>query len=229
MTKFWIGATALALTACTGSDIIPLSLEVPNSKEAIIFRIDANQLVPWDTIQITDGVLKTELPLDSSGSTFYALSFDHGASLRLGIERGDKIKGSVSLTNGITDYELSGSDLSERLLAHYKPLRQTAMLMDSLDKQAATYQGLENAAEKNAELFTVYEARITKHRDDLKSMIEEEPASLANIFALYQSAGSFYLFDPMRDSTLFRTTTDAMSEANPEHPILQVFIKSSTR
>ena len=33
----------------------------------------------------------------------------------------------------------------------------------------------------------------------------------------------------MRDSTLFRTTTDAMSEANPEHPILQVFIKSSTR
>ena len=57
MTKFWIGATALALTACTGSDIIPLSLEVPNSKEAIIFRIDANQLVPCDTIQITDGVL----------------------------------------------------------------------------------------------------------------------------------------------------------------------------
>lgn len=229
MTKFWIGATALALTACTGSDIIPLSLEVPNSKEAIIFRIDANQLFPWDTIQLVDGILKTELPLDSSGSTFYALSFDHGASLRLGIERGDKIKGSVSLTNGITDYELSGSDLSERLLAHYKPLRQTAMLMDSLDKQAATYQGLENAAEKNAELFTVYEARIAKHRDDLKSMIEEEPASLANIFALYQSAGSFYLFDPTRDSSLFRTTADAMSETNPEHPILQVFIKSAIR
>ena len=75
----------------------------------------------------------------------------------------------------------------------------------------------------------MYEARITKHRDDLKTMIEEKPASLANIFALYQSAGSFYLFDPMRDSTLFRSTADAMSEANPEHPILQVFIKSAIR
>jgi hypothetical protein len=33
----------------------------------------------------------------------------------------------------------------------------------------------------------------------------------------------------MRDSTLFRSTSDAMSEANPEHPILKVFIQSAIR
>jgi hypothetical protein len=46
---------------------------------------------------------------------------------------------------------------------------------------------------------------------------------------LYQSAGNFYLFDPQRDSALFRSTADAMSEAHPEHPILKVFIQSAIR
>ena len=71
--------------------------------------------------------------------------------------------------------------------------------------------------------------RIAKHRDDLIKLVKEEPASLANIFALYQSAGNYYLFDPQRDSALFRSTADAMSEAHPEHPILQVFIQSAIR
>ncbi|MCE2816672.1 MAG: hypothetical protein LW601_05845 [Cryomorphaceae bacterium] len=230
MNKFWMGAPALFLAACAGGDLVPVSLEVPETKEVVVFRIDADQLVPWDPVAVADGMFDTELPLDSSGATFYALSLDNGASLRLGIERGDDIEGKVSVVgSGITDYSVTGSALSERLQAHYMPLRHTALLMDTLEQEAKAHQGMQDAAEHNAQLFMRYEARITKHRDELIKLVKEEPASLANIFALYQSAGNFYLFDPQRDSALFRTTADAMSEAHPEHPILKVFIQSAIR
>ncbi|MFM8565199.1 MAG: hypothetical protein ACKOBQ_03510 [Bacteroidota bacterium] len=230
MNKSLLGASALFLAACSGGDLVPVSLEVPNCDTAVVFRIDAEQLVPWDTLALSDGMLETELPLDSSGTTFYALSFKHGASLRLGIERGDDIEGSVKVVgSGITDYSVTGSPLSERLLAHYLPLRHTALLMDTLEQEAKAHQGMQDAAEHNAQLFLRYEARVAKHREELIKLVNEQPASLANIFALYQSAGNFYLFDPQRDSALFRSTADAMSEAHPEHPILKVFIQSAIR
>lgn len=229
MTKFWMGVPALALAACTGSDLVPVTFDVPNAKEAIVFRIDAAQLAPWDTVKIEDGVFKIDLPLDSSGSTFYALSFDHGASLRLGIERGDKIKGSVSIDKGITTYDLKGSELSEQLLTHYQPLRHTAMLLDSLDQESAQYQGQPDAAERNAALFARYEARIGKHREAITKMVQDNPSTLANIFALYQSAGNYYIFNADEDQELFKMAAEAMSEAHPNHPILQVFIQSAIR
>ncbi|MEN9431756.1 MAG: hypothetical protein RL206_675 [Bacteroidota bacterium] len=103
------------------------------------------------------------------------------------------------------------------------------MLMDSLDTEAQTYQGLPDVAEKNALLFARYQARVEKHRKDLEAMIIEEPASLANIFAIYQSVGNYPLFNPDQDAELIRKTADAMSEAHPNHPILKIFIQSAVR
>jgi hypothetical protein len=229
MNKLWLSAPALFLAACTGGDLVPVELQVAGAKEVIVYRIDPDRLYPWDTVQLADGVLDIELPLDSSGSTFYAFSFDNNGSLRLGIERGDDIEGEVSVANNITTYSLTGSPLSERLLAHYQPLRHSAMLMDSLDAEAQTYQGLPDVAEKNALLFARYQARVEKHRKDLEAMITEDPSSLANIFAIYQSVGNYPLFNPEQDAELIRTTADAMSEAHPNHPILQIFIQSAVR
>lgn len=229
MNKLWLSAPALFLAACTGGDLVPVELHVDGAKEVVIYRIDPDRLYSWDTLQLTDGVMDVELPLDSSGSTFYAFAFDNNGSLRLGIERGDDIEGEVSVSNNITTYSVTGSPLSERLLAHYQPLRHSAMLMDSLDAEARTYQGLPDVAEKNALLFARYQARVEKHRKELEAMITEDPSSLANIFAIYQAVGNYPLFNPIQDSALIRTTANAMSEAHPNHPILQVFIQSAIR
>lgn len=229
MNKFLLSATALFLAACTGSDLVPVKLDIVGANEVMIFRIDQDRLYPWDTVQLVDGKLDIELPLDSTGSTFYVLASNNNGNLRLGIERGDDIEGEVSVSSDITTYSLKGSPLSEKLLAHYLPLRHSAMLMDSLDAEARTYQGMPDAAEKNTLLFARFQARINQHHRELEVMIEEDPASLANIFSIFQMVGNYPVFSPIKDSVLIQSTAAAMSEAHPNHPIVQLFVNEVNR
>lgn len=225
MNNYLLSASALLFAACSSGDLIPVEFTAEGAQEVVISRIDPDRLYPWDTVKIPDGILDIELPLDSSGSTFYILAFDNNGVVRLGIERGDDIEGELTVANEITTYSLSGSKLSERLLAHYQPVRHSALLTDSLVMESKSYQGAPDEAVKNAELTARFIARVEKHRQEIESMITEEPASLANIFAFVQLVDNYPIFNPVRDSTLIRTTSQAMVEAHPNHPILQLFMQ----
>ncbi|MFZ9777918.1 MAG: hypothetical protein ACO3CI_06265 [Schleiferiaceae bacterium] len=230
MTKYaWLGASALLFASCGSNDIVPVSLEAEGAKEAYIFRIDATQLVPWDTLY-ADGQFDTELPLDSTGSTFYVFAFDNNANIRLGIEAGDDIEGRVSVNETqITTYEIEGSELSEKMLAHYLPLRHTAMLMDSLTAEAAGFQGQPDAAERNAQLFARFQDRVARHKSELDEQLTADPGSLANIFAIFQAAGNMPLYNPQQDSALIRTLVDALNEQHPDHPLVKTFVQTVAR
>lgn len=231
MKKSWILGFIILTSACS-KDFIPVNFQINGAKNAVIVRIDGEHTVPWDTIEVIDNKLKINLPLDSTLKTFYYFIFDSGASLRIGIEPGDNITGSINARESLTVYELNGSSLSEQLHALYEPVLKSSQIIDSLDKYRTLSKNdtIINLLLMEKRHYTALESRYFQHKDEIIEIMAKDSSSLSNVFGFFQKVADVPLFSNKEDDRMnFNLFGDAISKSHPYHPLARIFILEKNR
>jgi len=228
--SLWAALILGAATACT-NDAAEVNLAIEGATEAIVVRIEGDHSVPFDTVAIVDGHLALNLPVDSTLNTFYFLLFDTGGSLRLGIAPGDEIEGTVDATTPLTEYSLTGSAMSEQLLALYRPVLTSSRLLDSLDvfRQNRRTDSADVMLERENRHFELLQARYLAHRDEIQAVIAQDSTNLSNVFAFFQQVGQVPIFRPGVDLAVMQAYATAILEAHPTHPLAQIFSQEVMR
>ena len=213
------------------NDSASVNFNVEGASNAVIVRIDGEHTVPWDTLKIINNSLILNLPLDSTLKTFYYFIFDSGASLRIGIEPGDKLIGSVNATGSLTDYKITGSKLSEQLLALYQPVLESSRVIDSLDE----YRQLSNDSDSNyvkmeTRHYKFLENRYYSHKKEILKVMAMDSSNLSNVFGFFQKVAAAPLFTSKeKDHIYFQEFGDVIIEKHSNHPLARIFILERKR
>ena len=220
----------IIINGCS-NDSVSVNFSIEGASNAVIVRIDGEHTVPWDTVKIINNELKLDLPLDSTLMTFYYFIFDSGASLRIGVEPGDKLIGSVNASGSLTDYEITGSELSEQLLALYQPVLESSRVIDSLDE----YRKISNDPDSNYILietrhYKFLENRYHNHKKEILKVMAMDSSNLSNVFGFFQKVAAAPIFSSKEeDHIFFQEFGDVIIEKHPNHPLARIFILERKR
>ncbi len=220
----------LANTSCT-KDYVNVNFQVEGASNAIIVRIDGEHTVPWDTIKVVENQLKINLPLDSTRKTFYYFLFNTGASLRIGIEPNDDISGYVDASASMTKYDLKGSKLSEQLLALYKPVLESSIIIDSLDEFRKLNKDIDSSQiNMESRHYKCLENRYFSHKNEILKIMEIDSSNLSNVFGFFQKVAAAPLFTSKKEDYIyFQEFGDAIIKKHRNHPLAQIFILERKR
>tara|TARA_Y100000389_G_C17392834_1_gene480868 strand:+ start:110 stop:820 length:711 start_codon:yes stop_codon:yes gene_type:complete len=231
MKKNWILCLVILTCSCS-EDFIPVNFQVEGAQNAVIVRIDGEHTVPWDTIEVINNKLEIDLPLDSTLKTFYYFIFNSGSSLRIGLEPGDNITGSINAKESLTNYKINGSSLSEQLHALYEPVLKSSHIIDSLDQYrifSKNNNGVDLLSMEKRHYSTL-ESRYFQHKNEVIEIMAKDSSSLSNVFGFFQKVADVPLFSNKEDDRMnFNLFCDAISRSHPNHPLARIFIFEKNR
>lgn len=218
-----LAVTACFLASCGNPDHVRVDLDVTGANQAVIIRLDGQNLIPYDTLAITDN-LRLDLPLDSTRNTFYNVLFNTGSFIRIGLSDGDDITGQVDASHSLADYHIEGSSLSQQLHALYQPVQQSNGVLDSLEARRNQLRGDEaGALEREITHRQVMQSQYKVHRLALDQIMARDSSNLANIFGFFQRFAQVPLYQIPEDLALQMAYAKALIKAHPNHPLVRLF------
>jgi len=217
-----LAISALALPGCSNSDEVTVVGKVEGADTLYISRVTAQKVVPMDTVVLTGG-FKLDLPTDSGRVAFYNLRFNTQASVRIGIAPGDAPVLDIDARQYLAAYTVSGSAHSEQLARLYAPLRRAMLDLDSLDQVNQLYRDSTNYSDIVNGLNILFGQTLERHRAQLIAAMNQDTASLSNLFAFYQGIAQNNTLVPERDLDLFVQTSQRIERHYPDHPLAKRF------
>ncbi|NCF95274.1 MAG: hypothetical protein GWO75_01105 [Bacteroidetes bacterium] len=218
-----LAITAGLVASCGNPDHISVDLDITGANQAVIIRLDGQNLIPYDTLAITDKLM-LELPLDSTRNTFYNVLFNTGSFIRIGLSDGDDITGYVDASHSLADYQIEGSAISQQLHALYQPVQQCNVVLDSLEARRNQLRGDEgNPLEREITHRQVMQSQYKVHRLALDQIMASDSSNLANVFGFFQRFAQVPLYQIPEDLALQMAYAEALIKAHPNHPLVQLF------
>lgn len=220
---FLFGLVALMSAACTKNKEAAVTAVIDGGadKEIVVAQLAVSQIRIIDTLKAdSEGTAKLKVPMSEETPNFYYLVYDGNRLASLILKPGDKISVKTDTLGNV--YEISGSEESVLLQKYQDRLaevnREFALLSEKLIKasEAADTHQMQQLNKQMGKLYV-------KYRQDMLKMIMENPYSLANVQALYQSIGNqLPIFAEENDYLLAQRIHDSLILRYPN----SVYIKS---
>ena len=131
----------------------------------------------------------------------------------------------------MTDYKITGSKLSEQLLALYQPVLESSRVIDSLDE----YRKLSNDSDSNyvkmeTRHYKFLENRYYSHKKEILKVMAMDSSNLSNVFGFFQKVAAAPLFTSKeKDHIYFQEFGDVIIEKHSNHPLARIFILERKR
>lgn len=210
-----VAAAAIFATSCQqGADTTSLSGEVTEEVDQItVSVINPENTKTFDTLAVTDSKFDQDIALDSM--EFLLLNVAKNYAVPLFVKPGEQVKLNL---NGNADnqlFEVSGSYESERI-QRITEIRTSAFArIDSLNQLSREAKGTDGYDMKKAQFDAAFQDVVEETEQKFKSMVEEDPGSIANIFIFSQSIGRYQLINPQEDFKYFTMVDSALAESYP--------------
>ena len=153
---------------------------------------------------------------------FYSLTVNDKA-ITLLAHPGDKLTISGDARRLTQTYEISGNDESRDIRRLSRRLEHTIFIRDSLEKSLKLYAGNRNFANIERQYQWTYRNEVESLRAYNIRYMEQNPYSLAVIYALYQQLGqNVYLFDQEDDLKYFQKADSVFFRRYPKVPYVNM-------
>jgi len=191
-----------------------------NIKMANGAKLYLNELKTNDIVKIDSTILDEEGNFSFTGMSnipaFYALKSGNNY-LTLILKNNDWVIVNANMEDLITSAEIEGSPESQRALELRKKLEYNIQRLDSMGVYYQSIIGTREINRVRDSLYQLSENIITHHTNETKAFIEENPASLASLMALYQQiAPRRYVLVPEEHFEYFAMVDSALYKTIPE-------------
>ena len=210
----------LAMACNTNKGNTTISGTVPEGEGPIyVSMIDAQKRIPLDTLEVTDG--KFTYSFDSDSSDFYTLETSKQYYIPLFVNSGDKIKIELTGEEQDREYTISGSEESQRILTINDVVRNAMARIDSINTEMASSKDSADFMQLRIKLDTKFQSIVNDAQNSMKSLIDEKPGSIANLFIFSQTIGNFQLISPADDMPYYDKVIAGLEENYPgnEHTV----------
>lgn len=220
---FLLGLAALMAVSCSKSNtaVIDAQIDGADAKQILVTKLSVNQLRFVDTLRTdSKGAVTGKIALTDQTPNFYYLSYNGRRLVSLVLKPGDKVKVTAdTLGRNVT---VEGSQESALMQKYDMELAAAVSKFESLSSQLGKAMEAKDAkaeAQLNTELSKLY----VKHKQNTIKSIMQNPYSLANVQALYQSImPGLPVFGGENDHFLFQRVHDSLATLYPE----SVYVKS---
>ncbi|MEN8155710.1 MAG: TlpA disulfide reductase family protein [Bacteroidota bacterium] len=175
---------SLAGTACNRNNVkIQGLVEGGEGATLALERLDVNRTTPLDSIQVgNDGRFTFSTSLEQP--ELFILNDGSGSIINLLLAPGDCVSVTTSKGSFGSGYQVEGSQESERIRMLVEHLDSTRLLLDSLQRIAASITDEESP--KMDSLRSTYAGAIISQKRFTISYLVEHMSSLSSVYALYQ-------------------------------------------
>lgn len=209
--------------SCSKSNtaVIDAQIDGADAKQILVTKLSVNQLRFVDTLRTdSKGAVTGKIALTDQTPNFYYLSYNGRRLVSLVLKPGDKVKVTAdTLGRNVT---VEGSQESALMQKYDMELAAAVSKFESLSSQLGKAMEAKDAkaeAQLNTELSKLY----VKHKQNTIKSIMQNPYSLANVQALYQSImPGLPVFGGENDHFLFQRVHDSLATLYPE----SVYVKS---
>lgn len=193
-------------------------LQNPADGEYIfIDELNSDELITVDSAIISDnGTFK--LKLKPKNSAFYLLKLSETNFLTMLISPGDKVMVESHHDSLNIPVSISGSEGTELMVDYNRNLQKTISQLNSLNSIYMQNQDSADIASVVESLDSLAQNYLTEINTYTKNFIDQNPASLVSLYALYQQvAPSVYIMHPARDIKYFQKVDSSLSLLYPDY------------
>ena len=209
-------ATAyFTFTSCESNSGTSIEGTLPGTEtnEVILYNISPTGVEPFDTIAVVDSKFKTDLTMDTAN--FLLVQFSQRFRVPVFVQPGEQVSIEVENIEKMT-YHVSGSPESERIVEINNILLEANEAVQALNDEGQ--KAMEDSAQFELikpKLDSSFKFIIADTKEKYITMIDENPASLANIFIFSQTIGNMPLVTPQDDFEYFEKVGEGISEKYP--------------
>jgi peroxiredoxin len=202
-------------TGCrpSGKFTIEGNFAVADSTPIELYQLKEQQSVRIDSIYCRNASFKIKGKIETT--QICLLKYFNGQSIYLILRSGDHIKISIDNSTPEISYYVENSPDSKRI----KELTDKQnIVIKQIDQLSNDWLETRIDSASRLEVDQRYQNLLLSHRDYTRKFIHSDPASLANILALYQNFGrkSQPLFDRYDDLDLFNFVDSNLAALYPE-------------
>ena len=203
--KLGLFFTVILLIAGCKTNKIQINGNISNpvpGKYILLEKLMSDNLVPIDSIMMTDGNFSFSLKLEHP--SFYLLKFDNTNYLTMLLEPGQKIEIEAQADNLSKPTSISGSPGTEQMIEYNSMLNET---IDKISLLSSVYRenlGSPNLYQVMEELDSLAQGYLGDINSYTKEYIDKNLSSLVSLVALYQQiAPGEYVLHPEKDLDYF--------------------------
>lgn len=220
---FLLGLAALMAASCSKSNTATIDAQIDgaDNSQIVVTRLSVNQLRFVDTLRTdSNGAVSGKIGMVGETPDFYYLSYNGRRLASLVLKPGDKVKVTADTLG--RNVKIEGSEESELIQKYDMDLAAAIASFESLSSElgkAMESYDAKAVAQLNAELSKLY----VKYKQNTIKSIMQNPYSLANVQALYQSImPGLPVFGGENDHFLFQRVHDSLAKLYPG----SVYVKS---
>jgi len=200
---FIIAATACIRQTDPNAFVIEGKIKGANGLNIYLDELTVNQLLKVDsTIALPDGRFKFfHLPKETG---FYLIKLQNGKFVTLMLGRGEKNNILADTATFPAEYRVEGTAGSEFLNDYFTTTAIRQKKLDSLSRVFVASQKLGNFYQIKLQLDSSLWVIFKNQQEFLKSLIRQNPASIASLLLLNQSYANKILLDENENFDLFK-------------------------
>ena len=214
---YFLVLVVFALNSCGPEQNVRIKgiLSSANAEKVYLSELGNESASKSDTVQL-DAKGNFSFKQKISQPTFYSLTVNDKAITLLAYP-GEKITISGDARYLPLTYSVEGSEDSKHILHLSQRLEHTVFIGDSLDKTLKIYEGNRNYVNIQRQFQLSYLNEVDSLRAYNIRFMEQNPRSMAVIYALYQQlAQDAYLFNDEEDIRYFRKADSAFYRRYPK-------------
>jgi thiol-disulfide isomerase/thioredoxin len=213
------GLVALAFQACNtapteGTNIYGTAEGIDS---IYVLKPAARTMDTLGMIEVKEGEFSFNMTLDSAD--FIILLTPDQYNLPLYMNPDEDVKLTITGAKEDREYTVEGSETSERIRRVGQIVSRSIDDIDTLNEQSGFSGAEADMIQKKMRQDSAFQTIINKAQDDMRAMIDEDPASMANVFIFPQRIGNVQLINMEDDGAYYDKAIAAMEKehSNNKH------------
>ncbi len=219
---------ALAFVACNkqsgGPGITSIKISAEGINEIVISKLSPSSVKNLDTLKSDNGVFTYDIQIDTAD---FLMLDAGGMRIPFFTNGSENINISIDpLIEGVDrNYDINGNKESIRIKRINDIVYDAGKFIDSLGEKLNQSRDSANFMALRASMQKTFEDKVDATGEELLSLIDEEPANMANLFIWPQSLGQMQLVSAEDHLDYYVKVDSALSIAYPNNPHAENFNK----
>ena len=222
---------ALAFVACqkqAGPGQTSIRISAEGTNEIIIAKLSPNAVKNLDTLQSDNGVFTYDIQIDTAD---FLLLEAEGIRIPFFTNGSENINITIEpMMDGLDrNYDINGNKESIRIKRINDIVYDAGKYIDSLGEYINQYRDSANFMAVRASKQTEFEDKVEATGAELRALIDEDPANMANLFIWPQSLGQMQMVSAEDHIDYYIKVDSALMIAYPDNPHAVNFNKQLER